>query len=157
MANFGPLTAEIGWPVWGTPANFNWFRVLAALLHGIVVGVSQTLRRWTEGATYILSANCCYSLKGVRVLIINRFNTFRWYQTHRQSILIAKYKIRVKKTHKTYAKCISNGISIIIRLEARLQPNIGNTLAYGPFWRCLCVWYNSTERETDLGEIWRAL
>jgi len=35
MANFGPLTAEIGWPVWGTPANFNWFRVLAVLLHGI--------------------------------------------------------------------------------------------------------------------------
>ena len=30
------------------------FRVLAALLHGtLVVGVSQTLRRWTEGATYI--------------------------------------------------------------------------------------------------------
>jgi len=28
-------TAEIGWLVWGTPANFNWFRVLAALLHGI--------------------------------------------------------------------------------------------------------------------------
>jgi len=35
MANFGPLTAEIGPVVWGTPANFNGFRVLAALLHGI--------------------------------------------------------------------------------------------------------------------------
>jgi len=23
MANFGPLTAEIRWPVWGTPANFK--------------------------------------------------------------------------------------------------------------------------------------
>jgi len=45
-------TAEIYWRVWGTPANFNGFRVLAALLHGtLVVGVSQTLRRWTEGAT----------------------------------------------------------------------------------------------------------
>jgi len=54
MANFGPLAAEIGLPVWGIPANFNGFRVLAALLHGtLVVGVSQTLRRWTEGATYI--------------------------------------------------------------------------------------------------------
>jgi len=31
--------------VWGTPASFNGFRVLAALLHGtVVVGVSQTLR-----------------------------------------------------------------------------------------------------------------
>jgi len=44
--NFGPLTAEIGLPVWGTPANFNGFRVLAALLHGSpVVGVSRTLQR----------------------------------------------------------------------------------------------------------------
>ena len=48
MVNFGPLTAEIGSGVWGTPANFNGFRFLAALLHGtLVVGVSQTLRRWT--------------------------------------------------------------------------------------------------------------
>jgi len=43
MMNFGPLAAEIRWRVWGTPANFNRFRVLAALLHGtVVVGVSQT-------------------------------------------------------------------------------------------------------------------
>jgi len=46
MVNFGPLAGEIGLPVSGTPANFNGFRVLAALLHGtLVVGVSQTLRR----------------------------------------------------------------------------------------------------------------
>jgi len=32
MANFGPLRAEIGLPVWGTSANFNRFRVLASLL-----------------------------------------------------------------------------------------------------------------------------
>jgi len=35
MVNFGPLAAEIVSLVWGTPANFNGFRVLAALLHGI--------------------------------------------------------------------------------------------------------------------------
>jgi len=46
MVNVSPLTAEICWQVWGTPAKFNGFRVLAALLHGtLVVGVSQTLRR----------------------------------------------------------------------------------------------------------------
>ena len=48
MVNFRPLAPEIRWWVWGTPANFNGFFVLAALLHGtLVVGVSQTLRRWT--------------------------------------------------------------------------------------------------------------
>ena len=50
MVNFGPSTAEIGSGVWGTPANFNGFRVLAALLHArhSRIGrhrVSQTLRR----------------------------------------------------------------------------------------------------------------
>jgi len=54
MVNFGLQTAEICWRVWGTPANFNGFHVFAALLHGTrVVGVSQTLWRWTEGSTYI--------------------------------------------------------------------------------------------------------
>jgi len=46
MVNFGPLAAEIGPVVWDTPANFNGFRVVAALLHSIlVVGISQTLWR----------------------------------------------------------------------------------------------------------------
>jgi len=60
MVNFGPLAAEIVSLVWGTTGNFNGplsdngFRVLAALLHDtLVVGVNQTLRRWTEDATYI--------------------------------------------------------------------------------------------------------
>ena len=43
MVNFGPLAAEIVSLVWGTPGNFNGFRVLKALLHGTLeVGVSQT-------------------------------------------------------------------------------------------------------------------
>jgi len=33
MVNFGLLTAEICWRVWGIPANFNGFRVLAASEH----------------------------------------------------------------------------------------------------------------------------
>jgi len=34
MVNFGPLAADMISLVWGTPGNFNGFRVLAALLHG---------------------------------------------------------------------------------------------------------------------------
>jgi len=46
MVNFGPLAAEVCRRVWGTPANVNGFRVLAALLHSTrVVGVNQSLRR----------------------------------------------------------------------------------------------------------------
>jgi len=46
MMNFGLIAVEIDPAVWGIPANFNGFRVLAALLHGSqVLSVSQTLRR----------------------------------------------------------------------------------------------------------------
>jgi len=46
MVNFGPLAAEIGQVVWGTPSYFNGYGVLAALLRGILLlGVSKTLRR----------------------------------------------------------------------------------------------------------------
>jgi len=43
MVNFGLAAKnEIGPVVWSTPANFNGFRFLAALLHGSqVVGISQ--------------------------------------------------------------------------------------------------------------------
>jgi len=40
--------AEIGSVVWGTPVYLSGFRVGT-----LVVGVSQTLRRSTEGATYV--------------------------------------------------------------------------------------------------------
>jgi len=50
MVNFSPLAAEIRWQVWGTPANFHGFPVLAALLHGtLVVGVSQTFAALNRG------------------------------------------------------------------------------------------------------------
>jgi len=45
MVNFGLLLAQIHLGVRDTPANFNGFRILTALLHGIlVVGVSHALR-----------------------------------------------------------------------------------------------------------------
>jgi len=54
MVNFSLLAAEIYPVVWGIPANFNRFYVLAALLHGtLVMGVNQSLQHWTESATYI--------------------------------------------------------------------------------------------------------
>jgi len=43
MVSFGPLAAVICWWVWGTPANFNGFRLLAALLHGTLYWASAKL------------------------------------------------------------------------------------------------------------------
>ena len=52
MVNFGPLTAEIDSGVWGTRANFNGFRVLAALLDGTLQGGPAKVR-----PTYIFDGN----------------------------------------------------------------------------------------------------
>ena len=56
-SQYGELRPTSGWDRFvslGTPGNLNGFRVLAALLHcTLVVGVSRTLRHWTEGTTYI--------------------------------------------------------------------------------------------------------
>jgi len=43
VSKFGPLAAEIGSGVWGTPANFNGFRLLASLL--------QRRRSWEANQT----------------------------------------------------------------------------------------------------------
>jgi len=61
---FGPLTAEISWPVCGTPANFNGFRVLASLLQRRrSTEVNQTLHDvWPSPAllhyVYISGGSC---------------------------------------------------------------------------------------------------
>jgi len=93
MVNFGPIAAEIGPVVWGNPANFNGFRVLAALglLHGtLVLGVSQTLRRWTEAWRHLYSAGrpSRWALAYILVRLVLQFEensgtelcpTLQWY------------------------------------------------------------------------------
>ena len=49
MVNFGPLTAEIGSGVWGTPANFNGFRVLAALLQSQTAALNRGRHLYSAG------------------------------------------------------------------------------------------------------------
>jgi len=58
MANFGPLTAEIGSGVWSTPANFNGFHVLgfitaATSLTGVQPNFTRCLAISWAGTPYI--------------------------------------------------------------------------------------------------------
>jgi len=83
MVNFGILAAEIGWPVWGIPANFNSFRVLqryctasssgrqpnfAALNRGHHLYLAEWPSRWA--LAHISSFNLCF-LKHI-FLILNK-------------------------------------------------------------------------------------
>jgi len=49
MVNFGPLAAEIVSLVWGTPANFNGFRLLAALLHSQTAALNRGRHLYSAG------------------------------------------------------------------------------------------------------------
>jgi len=53
MVNFGLLTTEIDPVLWGTPANFNGFRILAALLHGSQIVRQPNFAALNEGATCV--------------------------------------------------------------------------------------------------------
>jgi len=49
MVNFDPLAAEIVSLVWGTPANFNGFCVLAALLHSQTAALNRGRHLYSAG------------------------------------------------------------------------------------------------------------
>ena len=80
MLNFGILATEIDPVVWGTPANFNGFRVLAALLHGSQVvsvanlcGVEQRAPPMFDRATITLGIGPhSSSFSFITLLLIHR-------------------------------------------------------------------------------------
>ena len=49
MVNLGPLAAEIVSLVWGTPTNFNGFRVLEALLHSQTAALNRGRHLYSAG------------------------------------------------------------------------------------------------------------
>ena len=49
MVNVGPLAPEIVLLVWGTPSNFNRFRVLAALLHSQTAALNRGRHLYSAG------------------------------------------------------------------------------------------------------------
>jgi len=90
MVNFSPLAAEIVSLVWGTPGNFNGFRVLAALLHGtLIVGISQTAS---------LNRGCHLYLAG---------RPSRWALAHISSCCCIILMLYVLFVWKAVQKCIS--------------------------------------------------
>ena len=120
MVNFGPLTAEIDWRVWGTPANFNGFRVFAFLrqrrrsseanqsLHDVwpspglhIFGSSWYPDGILLGAIFIMCSSLAFSYVGS---IIARHSSSR-----RQPKLAACYKELNYGTFAEGATCIRRG------------------------------------------------
>jgi len=90
MVSFGPLAAEIGWRVWGTPANFNGFRILAALLHGtLVVGVNQNLLAALNRGRNLYSAGRPLRWALAHILVLDK--TQKWFSTAQGSCSLVAY------------------------------------------------------------------
>ena len=100
IVNFGPLAAEIGLPVWGTPANFNGFRDLAALLHGSqVLSVSQTFAALNRGR------HLCSAGRPSRCALAH-ISSLILLSIHRQT---AAAKVAFEEVMKAVFKEIHNG------------------------------------------------
>jgi len=69
MVNFSLLAAEINLVVWGTPANFNGFRVLAALLHGSQVARQSNFTALNRGR-HLCSAGRPSGLALAHILVV---------------------------------------------------------------------------------------
>jgi len=83
----GPLAAEIISLVWGTPANVNGFRVLAALLHGTLVVFHISVLAQSQHL-YVLSCLCPRVSVSHYVLLL--------------FFITSKDSIKVKRKKKTY-------------------------------------------------------
>jgi len=80
--NFGPLTAVIGWRVWGILANFNGFCHLASLLHRCrSKEVNQPLHEvWLSPGHTLYSTLCLKKTPTFKLSValsnLNRFHNF---------------------------------------------------------------------------------
>ena len=92
MVNFGLLAAEIVSLVQGTPANFNGFRVLAALLYGIqqwasakLCGVEQRVPPMFGRATFMLGIGPHFQLELLCTSQKVNFNTSAFQKVAKSS------------------------------------------------------------------------
>ena len=128
MVKFGPLTAEIGWRVLGTPANFNGFRVFASLLHRRrSTEANQTLHGvWPSSGLW---AGTLYTFSGGgflppnRIVYVQDSVTARHSSSGHQPNFAAWYKELIYGTFapryfRSQERKPPNGISLAVKFNA---------------------------------------
>ena len=153
MANFGPLMAEIGLGVWGTPANFNWFHVLPFT-------AATSVTRGQPNCTILDRLLCWYTIYTF-LGALAPWRNFAHCRSHFTSKLAFSYIDSV--TAHTPAACVSqtlqrgtrNGITELLQ---RLPPIFGwaaITFGIGPRSSCsyFAVFnddgYTASQKNTD--------
>jgi len=112
MVNFCLLTAEICWWVWGTPANFNGFHVLAALL-------SSSGRQPNCGVEQRAPPTLCSAGRPSRWPSFLVTNHFLSYFVHPN---ITRYKFSSSVSFRPFlGDCLQNSSPYAIGLLSRLS------------------------------------
>jgi len=100
MVNFGLLTAEICWRVWGPLQISTGFAFLAALLHGaVVVGVSQTAAFNRGRHLYSAGRLSRWLLAHILVLFWLLVNTNRHLVTNHTPVYSDRSQLAVDALH----------------------------------------------------------
>jgi len=128
MVNFGPLTAEISSGVWGTPANFNGFPILAALLHGNTSGRQPNFAALNRGC-HLYSARRPSRLALVHILVIYVLRGWKFLVTLRYSITFC---VKMVKSAKSYQRILFEvtffEVFMSIKLHIQFQSYTNHTL-----------------------------
>jgi len=130
MANFSPLTAEICWRVWGTPENFNGFRVMALLLqrrHSLEG--NQTLHECTTFGC-VLHCYTVYAFEGVGLLPLTEFCQLQ----NSLCVQVLHSPILSALLHATRAEGIAKIYGVLQRMELSLLRGRHNSAGRTSSW-----------------------
>jgi len=109
ILNFGPLAAEIVSLVWGTAADFNVFRVLAALLHGTPVFERQPSFAALNRGRHLYSSRRPSRWALAHILVtIKRFQAPIEYWTNRQD---TRSSTRIKRSSQGVVHLLNSTLS----------------------------------------------
>ena len=118
FVNFSPLAAEMVSLVWGTPANFNGFWILSALLHGtLVVGVSQTAALNRGRHLYSAGWPSRWALPRISSVCLNQKVKGAWSK-HSEKVYFTVLTLAVKtNTHRRDNDTIFNKLLLVTSLQ----------------------------------------
>ena len=139
MVNFGPLTADIRWRVWGTPANFNGFCVLASLLH---TDIAQ--RRSIKLCKMFGRLLGCYSVHFLELLPLMEFCQVQ----NSVCVQVLRSPILAALLHNTRAAPVSQTLWRDDARNFRRRRHLrlgGHYVGHQPHFSCTCYSSNSNQ------------
>jgi len=139
MANFGPLTADISLPVWGTAANFNWFCVLVSAATLLIVGQPKFARSLAVSWASTLCIHFCGLLPLMEFCHVQ--NSLCFQVLHSRILAALLHNIPAAGISQTLRRSTKNGITELLqrapatlclkKMDTSQPPSIISTVVVG--------------------------